>query len=65
VNSQHKAVVSFPSPAELAASTPEDCDRAIDVIRITALVAVVAGHTVMATSTVRGGVLFWENLLTT
>jgi hypothetical protein len=60
VKSQH-----FPSPTELAERTPADRDRAIDVIRITALIAVVAGHTVMATSIIRGGVLFWENLLTT
>ncbi len=68
MNSQRNAVIgapSFPGPAELAARTPADRDRAIDVIRITALIAVVAGHTVMATSIIRGGVLFWENLLTT
>jgi hypothetical protein len=65
VNSQRTAVTGFPSPSELAERTPADRDRAIDVIRITALIAVVAGHTVMATSIIRGGVLFWENLLTT
>jgi len=65
VNSQRTAATGFPSPTELAARTPADRDRAIDVIRITALIAVVAGHTVMATSIIRGGVLFWQNLLTT
>jgi hypothetical protein len=65
VNAQRTAPIGFPSPSELAARTPADRDRAIDVIRITALIAVVAGHTVMATSIIRGGVLFWENLLTT
>lgn len=55
----------FPSPTELAAGTPADRDRAIDVIRISALVGVVIGHTVMAISIIRGGVLIWDNLLTT
>ncbi|OBJ54838.1 acyltransferase [Mycobacterium sp. 1423905.2] len=55
----------FPSPAELAARTPADRDRAIDVIRITALIGVVIGHTVMATSVIRDDVLIWDNLLTT
>lgn len=57
--------VGFPSPAELAARTPADRDRAIDVIRITALVGVVLGHTVMAISIIRNHVLIWDNLLTT
>lgn len=56
---------SFPKPSELDARTPADRDRAIDVIRITALVGVVTGHTVMAISTIRGGVLIWDNLLRT
>lgn len=55
----------FPSPDELAVRTPADRDRAIDVIRITALVGVVVGHTVMATSVIRNDVLIWDNLLTT
>lgn len=55
----------FPSPTELDARTPADRDRAIDVIRITALIGVVIGHTVMAISIIRGGVLMWDNLLTT
>ncbi|WP_240274460.1 acyltransferase family protein [Mycobacterium ulcerans] len=59
------SLTGFPSPAELAERTPADRDRAIDVIRITALVGVVVGHTVMATSVIRGGVLRWDNLLTT
>lgn len=57
--------MGFPSPAELDARTPSDRDRAIDVIRITALIGVVIGHTVMAISIIRGGVLIWDNLLTT
>ncbi|WP_082274484.1 acyltransferase family protein [Mycobacterium innocens] len=58
-------LIRFPSPSELAARTPPDRDRAIDVIRITALLGVVVGHTVMAISVIRGGVLIWDNLLTT
>ncbi|HEY9264259.1 MAG TPA: acyltransferase [Mycobacterium sp.] len=54
----------FPRPAEVEASTPPERDRAIDVIRIAALVGVVVGHTVMATSTVRDDVFIWSNLLT-
>jgi hypothetical protein len=54
----------FPTPAEVAANTPASRDRAIDVIRITALVGVVLGHTVMATSTLRDGVFIWDNMLT-
>ena len=57
--------MGFPSPTELDARTPVDRDRAIDVIRITALIGVVIGHTVMAISIIRGGVLIWDNLLTT
>lgn len=57
--------LGFPSPTELAARTPADRDRAIDVIRIVALVGVVAGHTVMAISIIRDHVLIWDNLLTT
>ncbi|BBZ32232.1 acyltransferase family protein [Mycolicibacterium confluentis] len=55
----------FPTPAQVAEQTPADRDRAIDVIRISALVGVVAGHTVMATSTIRDDVFIWDNLLTT
>ncbi|MEW5808376.1 MAG: acyltransferase [Actinomycetota bacterium] len=54
----------FPRLDEVEAATRPDRDRAIDVIRITALVGVVAGHTVMATSTIRDGVFVWTNLLT-
>ena len=57
--------MGFPSPTELDARTPVDRDRAIDVIRITALIGVVIGHTVMAISIIRGGVFIWDNLLTT
>jgi hypothetical protein len=54
----------FPTSAEVAASTPADRDRAIDVIRIVSLVGVVLGHTIMATSTIRDDVFIWSNLLT-
>jgi len=56
---------AFPSPTEVAAQTPPDRDRAIDVIRIGSLLGVVAGHAVMATSIISDGVLHWDNLLTT
>ena len=55
----------FPSAADIDASTPADRDRAIDVIRIVALVGVVAGHTIMATSVITDDVFHWGNLLTT
>ncbi|MBX7433412.1 acyltransferase [Mycobacterium sp. Y57] len=55
----------FPRPAEVESGTPPDRDRAIDVIRLAALIGVVAGHTVMATSTLRDEVFIWDNLLTT
>ena len=54
----------FPSPAEVEAHTPPTRDRAIDVIRVVALVGVVVGHTIMATSTLRDNVFIWTNLLT-
>ena len=57
--------LAFPTPEEVAAQTPPDRDRAIDVIRIGSLVGVVVGHTVMATSIIADGVLHWDNLLTT
>lgn len=53
----------FPRPADVEAATPPERDRAIDVIRITALAGVVVGHTVMATSTIRDDVFVWTNLL--
>lgn len=59
-----KTHTGIPGPAELAASTPADRDRAIDVIRIVSLVGVVLGHTVMAISIIRNHVFIWENLLT-
>ena len=62
---QVKTQTDFPTPAELADRTPADRDRAIDVIRITSLIGVVVGHTVMATSIIRSDVLIWDNLLTT
>src|ERR1700709_1729520 len=54
----------FPTPAEVEANTPATRARAIDVIRIVSLVAVVVGHTIMATSVIRDDVLIWSNLLT-
>jgi hypothetical protein len=65
VTAQQTTHTGFPSPADLDARTPADRDRAIDVIRITALLGVVVGHTVMAISVIRNGVFYWENLLTT
>jgi hypothetical protein len=56
---------TFPSAAEIEASTPADRDRAIDVIRIASLVGVVAGHTLIATSIIVDQVFIWDNLLTT
>lgn len=55
----------FPSAADIDAETPATRDRAIDVIRIAALVGVVAGHTIMATSVITDDVFHWGNLLTT
>lgn len=57
-------LLGFPDPTELAAATPAGRDRALDVLRIGALLGVIAGHTVMATSMIRGDVLIWDNLLT-
>jgi hypothetical protein len=57
--------LAFPTAAEIEARTPADRDRAIDVIRIVALLGVVAGHTIMATSIIVDGVFIWDNLLTT
>lgn len=59
-----RRIAGFPTPAEVAAGTPATRDRALDVIRITALLGVVLGHTVMATSTIRDDVFVWNNLLT-
>lgn len=58
-------LLGFPDAAELAASTPADRDRVLDVIRITSLVGVVLGHTAMAISIIRNHVLIWDNMLTT
>jgi acyltransferase-like protein len=57
--------LGIPSPTELAAQTPADRDRALDVIRIVSLIGVVAGHTLMAISIIRNHVLIWDNMLTT
>ena len=57
--------LAFPTAIEIEQRTRPDRDRAIDVIRIVALVGVVAGHTVMATSAIVDGVFIWDNLLTT
>ncbi|MGD1173811.1 acyltransferase family protein [Mycobacterium seoulense] len=59
------ALTRFPDVAEVAAATPADRDRVLDVIRITSLIGVVLGHTVMAISIIRDHVLIWDNLLTT
>lgn len=56
---------ALPTVTEIAAQTPPGRDRAIDVIRIVALVGVVIGHTVMATSIIEDGVFHWDNLLAT
>lgn len=55
----------LPTATEVAAQTPPERDRAIDVIRISALAGVVVGHTVMATSIIDDEVFRWDNLLTT
>ncbi|WP_029114168.1 acyltransferase [Mycobacterium sp. URHB0044] len=58
--------LTFPGAADIEASTPAARDRAIDVIRIAALVGVVIGHAVMATSIITNDDVFiWGNLLTT
>jgi fucose 4-O-acetylase-like acetyltransferase len=57
--------LAFPTAIEIEQRTRPDRDRAIDVIRIVALVGVVVGHTVMATSAIVDGVFIWDNLLTT
>lgn len=56
--------LGFPSPAAVETQTPPDRDRAIDVIRIVALLGVIVGHTVMATSLVDGDSFVWGNILT-
>lgn len=56
------ARLEFPTAAEIDAGTSPDRDRAIDVIRIAALVGVVVGHTVMATSIISDAVFHWGNL---
>lgn len=58
------AATLFPRLGDVEANTPPGRDRAIDVIRIVALLAVVVGHTVMATSIIRDDVFIWSNLLT-
>ncbi|BBZ68934.1 acyltransferase family protein [Mycobacterium paraseoulense] len=58
------ALARFPDVAQVAAATPADRDRVVDVIRITSLIGVVLGHTVMAISIIRDHVLIWDNLLT-
>lgn len=58
-------VTTFPSVTEVAAATPPDRDRAVDVIRIVSLLGVIAGHTLMATSIITDEVFHWDNLLTT
>lgn len=57
-------LAKFPDAAQIAARTPADRDRVLDVIRIVSLIGVVLGHTVMAVSTIDNHVLLWGNLLT-
>ena len=61
---RHEPTLLFPSPAEVEANTPATRDRAIDVIRIVSLLAVIVGHTIMATSIISDDVFIWSNLLT-
>ena len=50
-------LAKFPDVAQIAARTPADRDRVLDVIRIVSLVGVVLGHTVMAVSMIDNQVL--------
>ncbi|BBY59612.1 hypothetical protein MSAR_27480 [Mycolicibacterium sarraceniae] len=56
--------LAFPTSDEVAAQMSPDRDRAIDVIRIGALLGVVLGHPVMATSVIADDVLHCDNPLT-
>ncbi len=58
-------LTKFPDVTEIAARTPADRDRVLDVIRIASLISVVLGHAVMAISIIQDHVLIWDNLLTT
>jgi hypothetical protein len=47
-------------PYRAGRAHPNDRDRALHVIRITALIGVVAGHTVKAISVIHNHVLIWD-----
>ncbi|MGW5921972.1 acyltransferase family protein [Nocardia fluminea] len=53
-----------PSVAVVAANTPADRDRVLDLLRISSLVVVVAGHCLMLTVTVSGAEVHFGNVLT-
>ncbi|MFD4461776.1 acyltransferase [Nocardia sp. NPDC058480] len=52
-----------PSVAVVAANTPADRDRFLDLLRISSLVVVVAGHCLMLTVTVSGTAVHFGNVL--
>ncbi|MGF0319010.1 acyltransferase family protein [Nocardia fluminea] len=52
-----------PSVAVVAANTPADRDRVLDLLRISSLVVVVAGHCLMLTVTVSGTDVHFGNVL--
>ncbi|MFD6396296.1 acyltransferase [Nocardia sp. NPDC060249] len=52
-----------PSVAVVAANTPADRDRFLDLLRISSLVVVVAGHCLMLTVTVSGPEVHFGNVL--
>ncbi|MFD8101599.1 acyltransferase [Nocardia fluminea] len=52
-----------PSVAVVAANTPADRDRFLDLLRISSLVVVVAGHCLMLTVTVSGTEVHFGNVL--
>ncbi|MFD3424915.1 acyltransferase family protein [Nocardia fluminea] len=52
-----------PSVAAVAANTPADRDRFLDLLRISSLVVVVAGHCLMLTVTVSGTEVHFGNVL--
>lgn len=59
-----RTAIGFPNAAEVAALTPADRDRALDVIRIVALIVVMVGHTLVSTSMICDHGLIWDNVLT-
>ncbi|MFD3595706.1 acyltransferase [Nocardia sp. NPDC058640] len=54
---------SLPSVAVVAANTPADRDRFLDLLRIASLVVVVVGHCLMLTVHVSGGQVHFGNIL--